>query len=412
MDTSRDRAAGVEGDASIRLRYSRQFQQSGHSHTIDAEATLPIGASQEVREQVIRELEAEVDLLARQIVQRASRSFDERRAQSISRPSAPGPAPTPQPNRSAEPVSAAQSATRVPVSETMPAVPAPAGERTIRLADFINAIKRHWDMSPQEAMRLLKVKSLDGLNYREAYNSLKTMVEAEGRSARTPGSQTQPAPSRPVVEAPRQGSRSGSSAPDARPPTNQATSSPGVHTQGSTALREGTRSAPPTLPTATPLAESAPTNDRRREPQAGVDFAGSPKAPIPIQIGVVRDVSARAPYKFEEEDEPDLSDDEDFAPPAERSAASLQAQSKLDELKKIRGNSMASAPRLNVLHNVIGDQISGEELQRLVQGVWGINSLKKLKNEQVEKLISWAKEDYFADEARDLLDLLSQAEEE
>ncbi len=60
----------------------------------------------------------------------------------------------------------------------MPAVPAPAGERTIRLADFINAIKRHWDMSPQEAMRLLKVKSLDGLNYREAYNSLKTMVEA------------------------------------------------------------------------------------------------------------------------------------------------------------------------------------------------------------------------------------------
>ncbi len=58
MDTSRDRAAGVEGDASIRLRYSRQFQQSGHSHTIDAEATLPIGASQEVREQVIRELEA------------------------------------------------------------------------------------------------------------------------------------------------------------------------------------------------------------------------------------------------------------------------------------------------------------------------------------------------------------------
>jgi hypothetical protein len=408
MDTSRDRAAGVKGGASIRLRYSRQFQQSGHSHTIDAEATLPIGASQEMREQVIHELEAEVDLLARQIVQRAGRPFEERRAHPLARPSAPGPAPM----RSAEPASATQPATRAPVSETMPAVPAPAGERTIRLADFINVIKRHWDMSPQEAMRLLKVKSLDGLNYREAYNSLKAIVEAEGRSARPSGSQTPPAPSRPIVEAPRQGNRTGSSAPDARPPTNQATSAPGVHTQGSTALREGTRPAPLSPSTATPLVESAPTNDRHREPQAGVDFAGSPKAPIPIQIGVVRDVSARAAYKFEEEDEPDLSDEEDFALPADRSATSLQAQSKLDELRKIRGNSPASAPRLNVLHNVIHGQISEDQLQELIRGVWGIHTPKKLKNEQVESLISWAKGDYFADEATDLLNLLAQAEEE
>jgi len=402
MDTSRDRAAGVEGGASIRLRYSRQFQQSGHSHTIDAEATLPIGASQEVREQVIRELEAEVDLLARQIVQRVSRSFEERRAQALARAGAPGPAPTPPPNRPAEPVSAAPSPTRAPVSETMPAVPAPAGERTIRLADFINVIKRHWDMSPQEAMRLLKVKSLDGLNYREAYNSLKTIVEAEGRSARPAGTQTQP--SRPVVEAPRQGSRTTSPAPDARPPTNQASAAPGVHTQGATAVREGTRPAPP--------AEPALTNDRRREPQAGVDFAGSPKAPIPIQLGVVRDVSARASYQFEEEEEPDLPDEEDLAPSAQERPTSSQVQSKLDELRKIRGNSMASAPRLNALHNVIHGQISEDQLQELIRGVWGVTTPKKLKNEQVESLISWAKGDYFADEALDLLDLLSQTEEE
>jgi hypothetical protein len=404
MDTSRDRAAGVEGGASIRLRYSRQFQQSGHSHTIDAEATLPIGASQEVREQVIRELEAEVDLLARQIVQRVSRSFEERRVQALARAGSPGPAPTPPPNRPAEPVSAAPSPTRAPVSETMPAVPAPAGERTIRLADFINVIKKHWDMSPQEAMRLLKVKSLDGLNYREAYNSLKTIIEAEGRSARPAGTQTQPAPSRPVVEAPRQGSRTTSPAPDARPLTNQASSAPGVHTQGATAVREGTRPAPPAEP---PL-----TNDRRREPQAGVDFAGSPKAPIPIQLGVVRDVSARASYQFEEEEEPDLPDEEDLAPSAQERPTSSQVQSKLDELRKIRGNSMASAPRLNALHNVIHGQISEDQLQELIRGVWGVTTPKKLKNEQVESLISWAKGDYFADEALDLLELLAQAEEE
>lgn len=409
MDTSRDRAAGVEGGASIRLRYSRQFQQSGHSHTIDAEAMLPVGTSQEVREQVIRELETEVDLLARQVALRTTRSFEERRAQPSPRPGASGSSLPQTANRAAEP--AAPPATRAPVSETMPAVPAPAGERTIRLADFINVIKKHWDMSPQEAMRLLKVKSLDGLNYREAFNSLKAIVESEDRNARPSSSQAQPAPSRPVVEAPRQGNRTTTQPSNSRPPTNQATPAPGAHTQGSTALREGARLAPPTSPASAPAAESALTNDRRHEPQAGVDFAGSPKAPIPIQLGVIRDISARTPYKFEEEEESDLSDDEEFELPVDRSAASLQARSKLEELKKVRGNSAASAQRLNVLHNVVDGLISEEELLNLVQGVWGVNTLKKLKNEQVESLISWAKGDNFADEALALLDLLSQEEE-
>ncbi len=410
MDTSRDRAAGVEGGASIRLRYSRQFQQSGHTHTIDAEATLPVGTSQEVREQVIRELETEVDLLARQIAQHSTRSFDERRAQPAPRPGATGSALPQTANRSTEPP--APPATRAPVSESMPAVPASAGERTIRLADFINAIKRHWDMSPQEAMRLLKVKSLDGLNYREAFNSLKAIVESEGRNARPSSSQTPPAPSRPVVEAPRQASRTTTQPPNSRQATNQATSAPGSHSQGPTALREGARPAPPTLPVASSPVESTSINDRRREQQAGMDFAGSPKAPIPIQLGVVRDVSARAPYKFEEEDESDLSDDEDFELPVDRSAGNPQARSKLEELKKVRGNSSASAQRLNVLHNVVDGLISEDELLALVQGVWGVNTLKKLKNEQVESLISWAKGDYFADEAKDLLDLLAREEEE
>ena len=408
MDTSRDRAAGVEGGASIRLRYSRQFQQSGHTHTIDAEATLPIGTGQEVREQVIRELETEVDLLARQIAQRTTRSFDERRAQPSPRP---GAASSPLPstaNRPTEP--AAPPATRAPVSETMPAVPAPAGERTIRLADFINVIKKYWDMSPQEAMRLLKVRSLDGLNYREAFNSLKAIVEAEGKSARTSNTQTQPAIPRPVVEAPRQGNRTTPPPSNPHPTTNQ--DSPAAYAQGSTALRESARPAPPTVPTAAPLSEPVSINDRRREPQAGLDFAGSPRAPIPIQFGEVRDASARASYKFEEEVEPDLADDEDFELPLDGSAADRQARSKLEELQKIRGNSTASAQRLKVLHNVVDGLISEEELQSLVQGIWGINTLKKLKDEQVESLVSWAKGDDFADVSLALLDLLSQAEEE
>jgi hypothetical protein len=408
MDTSRDRTAGIEGgNASIRLRYSRQFQHSGHTHSIDAEATLPVGADQEARELVVRELEAGVDQLARQIVQRSVRASDESRTPPALRTETPGSTPSAHARRPAEPAAVTSPLTRTPVSESMPTAPTAVGERTVRLADFINVIKRYWDMSPQEAMRLLKVKSLDGLNYREAFNSLKVIVESEGRGARASG--TQPPLSRPVVEAPRQNSqnrRITTAAPDSRPPTNQATSSPGLHTQGQTALKEDT------LPTPAPPVEPASLHERRREPPPDVEATGSPKTPIPIQIGVVRDLSTRASYAFEEEDDPSSLDQESPAFSAEQSAASEQARTKFDELKKIRGSSAASAQRLNVLHNVVGDQISAAELLSLVQGIWGASTLKKLKNEQVESLISWAKGDYFAEEAQAVLILLTQPEEE
>jgi hypothetical protein len=354
-----------------------------------------MGADQEAREQMIRELEMGVDQLARQVALRTARSPDERRVQPAPRTSATAASSPAVANSAPEP---AAPITRPPVSETIPAVPVAAGERTVRLADFINVIKKYWDMSPQEAMRLLRVKSLDGLNYREAFNSLKTIVESEGRNARTPGTQTQSTPSRPVVEAPRQ--RTTSSSSDSRPPTHQATSSSGIHTQGQAALKEGGRSMP---------VGPAASAESRYEPQPEMDFAGSPKAPIPIQIGVVRDISARASYAFEEEDEP-TSQGEDLVR-VDQSVVSSQARTRLDELKKTRGSSMASAQRLNVLHNVVGEQLNTAQMQNLVQKVWGASTLKKLKNEQVESLISWAKGDYFADEALAVLALLSQEEE-
>lgn len=417
MDTSRDRSANPEGGTSIRLRYSRQFQSGGHAHNIDAEAMLPIGASQERREQIIRELETGVEQLARQIVQRTGRPVDEARAQTQSRTGASS-APVPMAaNRTAEltssppPRAASTTApiTRAPVSESMPAAPSSSGERTIRLADFINAIKKYWEMSPQEAMQRLNVKSLDGLNYREAFNSLKAIMDAEGKGLPARNPQAQRGTTRPVVEAPRQVNRDAPPQANSRPPTNQTTNAASTRTQGQAALKEVARPAPPTIPVATPASEA---DEARREPQAGVDFAGSPRAPIPIQLGVVRDLSSRTTYQFDEEDELDLSDEEEeFELPGDQSAARVEAVRRLEELKGARGNNAASAGRLNVLNNVIDSQISEEQLQQIIQGVWSINSKKKLKTEQVEALISWAKGDYFADEAEALLDLLAEKEE-
>jgi hypothetical protein len=61
-----------------------------------------------------------------------------------------------------------------------------------------------------------------------------------------------------------------------------------------------------------------------------------------------------------------------------------------------------------VLDNVIGDQVTKEELQELVAGIWGASSLRKLKVDQLEGLISWAKEDDFVNDVAAVLILLEE----
>jgi hypothetical protein len=63
---------------------------------------------------------------------------------------------------------------------------------------------------------------------------------------------------------------------------------------------------------------------------------------------------------------------------------------------------------LKVLHNVTDSQVSEEQVLQLAQGVWGVTSLKKLKNDQVEALISWAKTDDFVGEAENVLLLIQE----
>ncbi|MGH2478966.1 MAG: hypothetical protein ACRDHW_04855, partial [Ktedonobacteraceae bacterium] len=381
METSREKAAGT-----IRLRYSRQFQSGGHTHTVDAESQLPVGASQEMREQVARELEWNVEQLARQIAQRGARPVEAVRPQapaSTTRPPAalevpqpvtseaqrpatpshaqnePGGAAIHRPASSAAPPSAAPT----PVGESMPSAPAAAGERKIRLPDFINAIKRHWDMSPQEAMKLLKVQSLDGLNYRETFNSLKAIVERRNASAGGSSGTTRPGP---IVEAPRSSGQGMPPAPGTRPSSDQATNMTIVpRTQGQSAPRAVQQAASATTPALKIVSPTGQERAHNHTPEPGVDFAGSPKAPIPIQFGTVRDVAPRA-YQFEEE-----VDEEYELPEEENTGDQLAGRLKLDELKEIHGNTSASAGRLKVLDNVMGSQISETQMLKILLAAWG-----------------------------------------
>jgi hypothetical protein len=113
----------------------------------------------------------------------------------------------------------------------------------------------------------------------------------------------------------------------------------------------------------------------------------------------------------EEEDE----DGEDELPSIEEEdndneQKMAMARIKLDELKEVRGASAANPARLAVLHNVLNAQIDDEQLQRLIQAAWGATTVKQLKVNQVEALISWAKEDDFVEEVGAVLDLLDEEE--
>ncbi len=424
-----EKAAGT-----IRLHYSRQFQSGGHTHTVDAESLLPVGASQETREQVARELEWNVEQLARQIAQRGVRSGEMARPQtspSAVRPPAALEVPQPIPPEVQRPTTAAQSraqsepesetthrpassaaspsAAHTPVSESMPSTPSTRGEgTTISLPQFLKAINTHLKISPLEAMELLNVKTLEGLNYRETYRQLEGLIAQKNAGRANPLSRT--TQSRPIVEAPRSSGQgtppTSGTRPQSNPPTNM-TIAPRTQSQ------PAPHAAQPAASAAAPTLKMVPPTETERaqpyKPEAGVDFAGSSKAPIPIQFGTVRDVTPRA-YQFveEEDEEYELPDDEI---PDEAAADQLTGRLKLDELKGIRGNTAASAGRLKVLDNVMGSQISEEQLLKILQAAWGIGAPKKLKTDQVEALISWAKEDNFGEEVEAVLAWIAEEEQ-
>lgn len=411
MEISRDSMAETEGTTSIRLRYSRQFQSNGHAHTIDAEATVAVGASPERREQIIRELEAGVEQLARQITQRGTRPASEAQSPTPVRPSTASDR-TPEPSASQptlpRPAStAAQPTAPLPVSESMPTTPGASKDRNITLPQFLNAIRKRWDMSSEEAKSLLHVSELSGLNYKEAYDTLRAIKESSAPQS----SNTAPArpPQQPVVEAPRQTNRSAPSAPNARPSASQAAPPTAPVTRAPGASSPRNESQPTSqVASVSPSALTFPQEPKQTAPAYdGLPaFAGSSKAPLPIQHGVVRDLAPRS-YAFEEEDE------EEYAlPTSQPENEHLQAaESKLDDLKNLRSGNAASPERLNVLNNVLDGQISEEQLEQLIKLAWNATNKKRLKVPQVEALISWAKEDYFIDEVESLLALVAEEEE-
>ncbi|HLI06860.1 MAG TPA: hypothetical protein VKV40_09845 [Ktedonobacteraceae bacterium] len=501
---------GGQVTAHIWLRYATQFTSGDRSYTIDIGIPVPLGADAATREQLLREADAGLDQLAnyveRRVMQVAQQSGSAAtRPATPSRPvSPPVPAPTPaaaptpislpastpavqsaasasKPQTSAASTPPAHSGTGVapspaiPLSQAAPQKePAPAAAPghpdigasmppspglpagTLSLPEFLKYLKE-MGLDARRAMTLLKVKSLSGLNLREALEQLQHILMQEGGSPAgttpTPSAQAARGPTSPQAPAQNQPSSS-------RTTENHPASNP-VNPGGSGQTKAGASSAGTNRPTANipqtpqtpsstqvaPPSTSASGNQGRPFAQAPVSPAAPPTRPSSNPGTVVRSASAspavangakqtsgeprplilqeeKLPYPvpvvFDEEEDEDEQEDFDLEEDEEEQEASFgtgvglsaanrgSAEDIVSRLREAGGSSAVSATRLKALHNVLDGQLTAEQLQALIHGVWGAASEKKLKGEQAEALISWGKQDEFVAEAEMVLALFEE----
>ncbi len=400
----------------IWLRYATEFSTGGRTYTIEMGIPVPLGATAEIRERLIHEAETGMDQLAThvekriaQVVQRAqpARSTPQAEPKSTAAPPSPPPAskPSAKPASTPAPVTAPPAALAdVPTQpeEAVEAVPAQAKEiqvppthpqigGTMPLSlgmigdasgnfsrpQFIQFIREALGLNPRQAMDLLKVRSLDGLNLREALKQLQRLTQQEITAPADATGQTAPAQVQPAPEAQPKPSTTSPAKPEERP----------------------TKSAPPAPPPASPAI-----------PAAAAPPAPVKSPPVDVERGVVREIR---PVVFDEEielGEEDVyereDDDEDMSglTPQQR----VTAKNCLNKLREARGPNTASPSRLTALQNVVNSQVEEEQLLHLIEGVWGRPSLKRLTEDPVEPLISWAKEDFFVEEVDGVMALIQE----
>jgi hypothetical protein len=436
MDMHRSGQTGEYDGQYIWLRHSIQFTIGGLPHTISMEIPVPVGASAELREQLIREAEAGIEQMYRQIEKRgAGRSQPPPEAsrqqvpgQTATRP-ATSAAPTRQPGESAPPQQVATQASPRDTSQIISLqgkreaaeATAPAPTRSsigsempsthnlddhtsgaIKLREFIQIIRERWNISPKDAMDLLQVRNLNDMNYRDLLKQLEPLVEQHAKAtSKNTTNQTRPttAPA-PVASSPR------------APTPIQAATSPTTMRNASTSARPASPS-PPSTPAppgnATNRAPAppnlAPSPSKPATPAVSPGLDGPANIPVfPLPANTLREVPRS--YKFDEEDE-ETGEAQSGNDADESGMSNALARIKIDELREIRGTATASPGRLTVLHNLLDSQISDTQFQQLIEGLWNINSDKKLKQDHVEALISWAKEDYFEDEVRAVLAVIN-----
>lgn len=434
-----DKPQGADEHPHIWLRYATQFTTAGRTHTIEMGIPVPLGASTEMRAQLIREAEAGMNQLSSHVESRVTQMLQRNQrpqgagtssiptpqgtgASAAPTPQRVGASPTPTPPIGPTPPSSTEQTKKPPIEDkgivvpptrsyvgaSMPLAPGLSGDAggILTLTQFLHFIKGTLGLTHQQAKDLLHVKTLNGLNLRDALERLQYLVaqnpivpDQKPQESNSPG-YPQGVPLRQAGE-------------PYRDPFPAPTPSPPLR---ASMIHEEAIPAKPYTPSR--LQGYASTIHEEALPPSPI--SGTPARALPPKLPVdfsKRDAlnDQRPPYRFDEED--DLEEDkemilhdmdEDAERPGLTAEELLQARNSMSRLKEVRGSTTAGSARLTVLQNVVGSQISEEQLQQLLQALWGTSIVKKLKVDQVEALISWAKEDDFVGEVEAVLTLIEE----
>lgn len=374
----------------ITYRHAVQLTAGGQTHTLEVAIPIPLGADEEMRAQLLREAEAGMSQLAEQVRRRFSQSARQEQAAQSSVPtptaatkpvSRPAAAPAPQTStqplqttaRSTERPAPVRKETVVPparpsVGASMPATP-PSSNNTgemMTIPDFVKYIRERFNLLPNQAMALLGVKSLSGLNLREEALRLETLVAQQS--------------------------------------TNGKENNAKLGQNEAQATRPAARSVPASAPAAPSDSASLPAKKSEDPPAEEASITVREERPVYIfdeEIGS----DDEEELNDELEDLEDIEEEENELNPAVQS----MAEDILKKLRDLRGATTVSPSRIQVLNNVVVSQIDDQRLHALIEGVWGVTAPKRLKVDQVEELISWAKtEDDFVNQVDAVLALIEE----
>lgn len=389
----------------IWLRYATQYSKDGQTHTVEMNVPVPLGASTEQREELFHEAEAGMNQLVNRFGQRLSQipqhvqdPQGEYNAASRSAPMQKSVSPQQLRSKSA-PMLAHQIASRpldgqerearltsAPVHNQGPVVPPTRpnvgasmplalgpnidSSGNLPLPEFIQYINENLNLTPRQAMEILKVKSLStGVNLRDALERLRYLVaQRNANSVALPEERVEGAiePGHALV--------CREAIPASVSPSISSVAE--THAQQSSHIPDGQMS----------LGGDCQQEDGQSQ---------------------IIEMQVSDPVRFDEEEDPEEEGLEDFYLPNKITSKQLEfARNKINELRESQGPSIVSQQRLQALANVISDNITQEQLQGLIMGIWSISVLKKLKKDQVEALISWAKQDDFVDEVEAVLAIL------
>ncbi|WP_069804239.1 hypothetical protein [Thermogemmatispora onikobensis] len=437
------------GGAYIWFHYKTQFAAQGRLHVIQVEVPVPVDASAEERERLLQEALAGLDQFSARLEQRLGptaaprktpvASSGEEGGGGRSAPAHPageegGRAPSARPTglreppaemrpaAPARPASAPATSTegQLPPSASQlrrrmaPALPSTPGvfgnlNSDLTLPQFLQILRDNFGIDSKQAMKLLGVRSLSNINLREALDQLRYLLAQRNATANR-------ATSRAASESASSSAGSPSASLSLSEQAYPAVFSQREWSQGRT--REELI-----------IGDRGPKDEEEEEEEEQEAGQGiEPSLPSQLQQSEGDDdYQEEQEYIFEEDDGENDRDDwsqehgeeggggrggydrEEERGGGEGEELNLEsrgsrqlslqdrihARTLLNKMREVRGNTPASQARLTVLWNVIGEQISEDELRELIGRIWGVAALKQLSIDQVEALISWAKQDNF-----------------